>query len=340
MHADAEPCEILILKSGEVDRLRDLLTGHPSRPYRFLNGLPAEAVTGWWLEDFRSAAADSGGAVFAVEEGGRLVAAAACAPLPWESALLGRRMAAIRQLVLPGGRPGPAALADRLLRRVEAFVLESGAEFLLGKPYTSDNAAVHALERRGFLLMDTLLECVFDLTRTPLDRVAPARAPEGFVLRPAGPNDVPALRELARRSFADHFGRFHADDRIAPEQAVKIYEEWIASCVRGWADWVLVADAGGRLAGYSAWKKPSEAEAAHELPVGHYSIGAVDPEFFGRGVFGALTFAGMRLFPGLADWIEGPTHLHNIPVQRGYLRLGWRLVDARHSFHKWFTEEA
>jgi hypothetical protein len=36
-----------------------------------------------------------------------------------------------------------------------------------------------------------------------------------------------------------------------------------------------------------------------------------------------------------ADWIEGPTHIGNHAVQRGYLRLGWRIAGAQHSFHKW-----
>jgi hypothetical protein len=319
--------------------LAEMLSGHPSRPYRFLPGLPGDGVTGWWLDDFRSAAADPAGAVFAALDGGRPVAAAALAPLPWESDLLGRRMAVIRQLVLPPGRPHPTALADALLRQVEEFTAGQGAEFLLCKPYTSDIAAIHALERRGFWLMDTLLECVVDVRNSPA-LAAPEPLPPGLRLRLATAADAEPLREVARRSFREHFGRFHADDRIPAGMSLRVYEEWIVSCVRGWADWVVMAECDGRPAGYSAWKRPSAAEKTHGLPIGHYSIGAVDPDFFGRGVFSAITREGMRLFPGVADWVEGPTHLSNVPVQRGYLRLGWKLADARHSFHKWLGEEA
>lgn len=330
--------DIVRLTLQEIDGLAETLSGHPARPYRFLPDMPEAGVTGWWRDDFQSAVDDPDGAVFAVMDGGRFTAAAALAPLPWDSDLMGRRMACVRQLVLPQGRPHPAALADDLLRQVEEFAVARGFEFLLCKPYTSDVAAIHALERRGFRLMDTLLECVVDVRNSPAlaDSSPP---PLGLRLRLATADDAEPLRAVARRSFREHFGRFHADERIPGGLSLRVYEEWIVSCVRGWADWVVMAECDGRPAGYSAWKRPSAAEKAHGLPVGHYSIGAVDPDFFGRGVFSAITRDGMRLFPGVADWIEGPTHLSNVPVQRGYLRLGWKLADARHSFHKWLGEE-
>ena len=120
--------------------------------------------------------------------------------------------------------------------------------------------------------------------------------------------------------------------------ATRIYEEWIVSCAKGWADSVYVVTNGKRVAGYSAWKKPSAVDVSHGFRLGHYSIGAVHPDFFGRGLFKALTHAGMEGLCEFADWIEGPTHIENHPVQRGYLRLGWQIGGAQHSFHKWLTD--
>jgi hypothetical protein len=83
---------------------------------------------------------------------------------------------------------------------------------------------------------------------------------------------------------------------------------------------------------------PEEAfalDAQHGIRLGHYSIGAVHPDFFERGLFTALTHAGMEQVCSSADWIEAPTHIANYPVQRGFLRLGWRIAGAQHSFHKW-----
>lgn len=328
--------EIYRLASGEVERLRELLTGNPSFPYRFLPLLANKAVIEYWLEDFREVVADPQGAVFVAEEDGLLVGAAGYNFLPWDSRILGRRMASLKHLLVPPKQPD---VADLLTQQITAHATEHGLEFLSCRPYTSDIAAIHALERQGFLLMDTLVECVYDMKGTPLEQIPPPKNQDGIQIYIAEPEDAEQLLQVSRLAFAKHFGRFHSDDRISHELAVRIYEEWIVSCVRGWADWVLVADVGGQMAGFSAWKKPSTIESQHGLFVGHYSIGAVHPQFFGRGIFSALTYEGMHLFPGLADWIEGPTHINNIEVQRGYLRLGWRLVDARHTFHKWLGKD-
>jgi hypothetical protein len=48
----------------------------------------------------------------------------------------------------------------------------------------------------------------------------------------------------------------------------------------------------------------------------------------------------MKLLSGMVTCIEGPTHINNYPVQRGYDKLNWKIADARHSFHKWLTPEA
>ncbi|MBX7184854.1 MAG: hypothetical protein K1Y01_06880, partial [Vicinamibacteria bacterium] len=146
------------------------------------------------------------------------------------------------------------------------------------------------------------------------------------------------LVETARRAFADHFGRFHSDPKLGPQASVKIYERWIESCLDGWTDWVVLAEVAGTIAGYTAWKRPTPREASHGIGLGHYSIGAVHPDYFGRGLFSALTLKGSSLLEGLVQRIEGPTHVNNYGVQRGYLRLGWRIEDAHHSFHKWLKD--
>jgi hypothetical protein len=119
---------------------------------------------------------------------------------------------------------------------------------------------------------------------------------------------------------------------------IQMYEEWIKSSIDGYADWIIVAEYESRIAGYSVWKKPSPLEQEHGVRVGHYSIGAVHPDYFGKGVFSSVTFTGMGLFEGIADCIDGPTHINNYPVQQGYSKLSWKIRDAQHSFHKWLVK--
>jgi ribosomal protein S18 acetylase RimI-like enzyme len=232
-------------------------------------------------------------------------------------------------------RPGDASsVATSLVAEVVRRVGDRDGDFVLCKAIPSDTAIIHALESNGFLLMDTLLNFVFDC-RARGSNCHRQQIPESFELRLATTSDTEPLAEVAHSSFTGHFGRFHADPRIGRDAAARIYEEWIRSCVNGWADWIVVAIHDGRIAGYSAWKKPSALDAQHGIRLGHYSIGAVHPDFFGRGLFTALTRAGMEQVCSSADWIEAPTHVDNQAVQRGFLRLDWRIAGTQHSFHKW-----
>jgi ribosomal protein S18 acetylase RimI-like enzyme len=183
--------------------------------------------------------------------------------------------------------------------------------------------------------MDSLLDYVYDSRKYPLSGIPrPATAPD-VLIRAATDADEDPLVELARLSFQEHFGRFHTDPHIPRAQATELYAEWIRSCCHGYADWVRVAEVNGALAGVAAWKKPAALALAHGLRVGHLSIVGIHPHYAGRGLFSALTYEGTFLLEGVADYISGPTHINNYPVQRGYDKLRWRIFDAQHAFHKW-----
>ena len=259
---------------------------------------------------------------------------AVCIPLPWESALLGKSMWAIKQIGADSAADDRNSIATGLVAEIDRQASAQEADFLLCKTPASDPVIIHALESNGFLLMDTLLDCVYDCRKAIIQKKK-YRCLQQFGLRLATSADADSLAETARASFSEHFGRFHADPRIGRTSATRIYEEWIRSCVNGWADWVFIATHGEQIAGYTAWKKVSALDTKHGLRLGHYSIGCVHPSFFGRGIFTALTRAGMAELCSSADWIEGPTHIENLAVQRGYLRLGWQFTGSQHSFHKW-----
>jgi len=312
--------EIIVL--DDLEQARPLLDRHPHKPYRWL--ARDMELTAYWFDSLAGSRS-----VFAAVQGGEIVGLAVVDDLPWDSRLFQKRMGTIKNLI------GSAMVLDDLLARAEQWARAAGLEFLICKTYTDDMPLIHALERQGFRLVDTLLDFVYDSRRPPLSQVEKPLTPPGVTIRLAEPSDQAALIEMAGRSFAGHFGRYHSDPRIPREQATQVYEEWLRSSCAGYADWIVVAEIEGQRAGFSTWKKPSTAEQALALKVGHYSIVGVDPAFAGRGLLGLLTYRGMELLDGLADVIEGPTHINNYPMQRGYTRLGWRIADARHAFHKW-----
>jgi GNAT superfamily N-acetyltransferase len=326
-----------LVEADGIGIVRPLLSESSFSPLRHLKEIPEERLCDFWQGELDAASQAAGGFAFSAEADGRLAGFCTMGDLPWESAILGRKIASVRHLVAaPEERNAEVldALLDAALRRARA----QGCDFILCKTYTDELGAVHALQRQGFLLVDTVLDFEVDLRRFPPSAQKAPPLPPDALLRVAEESDRHGLVETARRAFAGHFGRFHSDPRLGPEAGLKIYERWIESCLDGWADWVVLAEVGGRIAGYSAWKRPSAREASHGIGLGHYSIGAVHPDYSGRGLFSALTLKGSSLLEGLADRIEGPTHVNNYGVQRGYLKLGWRVENAHHSFHKWLKD--
>jgi GNAT superfamily N-acetyltransferase len=278
------------------------------------------------------------GEVFSAAGEGEIEGIAVFTALPWETRIFGREMGILKYIVVDVDSPHKREIVEQLLGQIIDWAGARGMEFLLCKPFTDDILTIHALEKHGFLLMDTLLDYVYDFRISPLRDVPSPPLTEGAKIRSVQEGDLEGLLTIAQASFRDHFGRFHVDERICKRKAIQVYEEWIESSFKGYADWILVAEIDGRPAGYSVWKKPSPLEQSMGIPVGHYSIGATHPSYSGRGLFGALTFAGMKLFEGLTDYIEGPTHINNYQIQRAYAKLRWIICDARHSFHKWLTE--
>ena len=295
----------------------------------------AHTRTEYWLEEIRADLQSPGAVLLLARARGRIAGLALLADLAWETRVLGREMWGLKHLAAGGEPPARAAVLDKLVheavRRAEG---EDDADCIVHRCQADDAPAIHALERRGFLLMDTLVDYVVSLEKPDSSLTVPL-PPAGTTLRPAVPEDLDGLLEVARGAFAEHPGRFHSDERIARADAVHVYEEWIRSCLEGWADRVFVADCRGTIAGYSAWKKPSELERRNGIELGHYSIGAVAPEHAASGLFRALTAEGMHFLAGHARRVEGPTHASNVPVQRAYAALGWRAAGARHGFHRW-----
>ena len=319
----------------QIDAIYPLLRSSRVKPYRALLRQHGDHLDRFWFECIRQVLQSEQGRIFAVHGPEEPTAFAVYADLPWESRVYGQRMGALKYIAANPLLPDPRPTLSALVTHVCNWAVSAGIHFLLCKTYTDDVPLIHTLQEQGFLLVDTVVDFAYDAKRHPLRDIPAPALPSQATIRPASPDDREALTALAGAAFAGHFGRFHADERTSDEQATRIYQEWISSSLDGYADWILVAEIEDRIVGYSVWRKPSELEQMLPSVVGHYSIASTHPQFAGRGLFQGLTHAGMALFDGIADCIEGPTHINNFPVQRSYAKLNWRAVHARYSFHRW-----
>jgi len=331
--------QVLILPFEQLDQIGPLLKVSPQKPNRFLLNDRfshrdfQKSLGSFWLREISDLSQNKQGKIFVAAKRDEIVGMIVYADLPWDTKVTGHKMGSLKYVIVEPG--SPQEIIDQLLAQVIEWATSCDIEFLLCKTYSDDMSTIQALERKGFLLMDTLLDYVYHLHKDPIHNIPRPPLYQGCTVRLASTNNVEELVSMARESFKNHIGRFHSDERIIQSQATRVYEEWMRASCQGYADWILVAEIDGRIAGCSIWKRPSTQEQEQGIGLGHYSIGVVHPDYQGCGLFSTLTYAGMELFDGIADYIEGPTHINNYPVQRGYAKLHWRICDARHSFHKW-----
>jgi len=214
-----------------------------------------------------------------------------------------------------------------VLFRVLDYCRAHDVVLLVARCLSSDTEAAQAMEREGFLLMDTLIHYTRDLTRQPL----PPDTWHGEV-RSVRPGEEHEVRRIAAKCFEGYLGHYHADERLDRTKCDEVYSSWAyRSCIsREVADDVLVAFLDGRMAGFLTLKMGTADE-------GQGPLFAVDPRARGSGASTTLMIRGMKWCrsKGAARMVI-PTQITNIASQRVWSRLGFEPAYAEYTFHKWF----
>ncbi|MCI0499564.1 MAG: GNAT family N-acetyltransferase [Planctomycetales bacterium] len=320
------------LLTGPGAEIVPLLKCWACDPFGYMKEQGRCDLPGYYLEDIRTLR-DRGGFLIAAAEKGNVCGFAVLSKLPWDSEYFDKQMGAVNYLVVDPKKENKDETADQLLQYAENLSRRNGLEFLLSKTSTHDYTAIHSLERNGFFMMDTILSIYYDFRRFP-ETGEHIKCPR-FEVRLADSADCDALVAVSRSAFAEHIGRYHNDKNIPREKATGVYEQWLRSSCSGWADWIVVAEKENQIAGYSVWKKPSDNQKRHGIDLVDYSIVAIDPRFQKQGLFGLLTLEGMKLIREKYRYSEGRTVVDNYGVQRGFIKLGWKICGGRHAFHKW-----
>ena len=220
------------------------------------------------------------------------------------------------------------ALTAEGLSSVLDFCRSERVELLIGRCLVENTATVHALEAAGFLLMDTLVYYQRDLARSPVTDAGDDR----IRLLHAGEED--RVEAIARESFRDYGGHYHADPRLDRRACTEVYASWAraSSEHRGTPDFVLVADDGHGLVAFSTFRLNAPGE-------GELLLGAVLTSARGSGLYRALTQAGMcRLQSSGATRFVTSTYLGNWAAQTSWTAAGLNPFAAYHTFHRWFDE--
>lgn len=228
---------------------------------------------------------------------------------PWDSEFFGHRIAQVT---------GHEPTAVELTAVVEQ-ARSDGIECLYFLADADHHESVRAAEANGFGLTDV---------RLTLETTAGAqRGPYPEHVRPARPDDLPALVALARVSHRNT--RFYADPRFDSARSDELYAVWIERSVRGEiADAVHVVDLDDAARGYLTL---SAGEAGATI-----GLVAVDAAYRSRGLGDALLRSARQWTAerGL-DRVSVVTQGRSAASIRFYERAGFTTTQVQFWYHRW-----
>lgn len=204
---------------------------------------------------------------------------------------------------------------------------EQDAELLIARCQATELDAVHALEKLGGLLMDTLVTYTRDLVERPLTRdTGETQIRE---LRSGEEVDVGAVAADAFRGYRSHY---HADRRLDRAACDEIYVDWAIRCCRDRdaADSVLVAELDRVMAGFAALRLNEAGEGVGVL----YGVA---PRARRKGIYRSLMVRSMEWCVSKgAERMIIPTQITNAIAQKVWAGLGFVFGQAEYTFHVWF----
>lgn len=201
-------------------------------------------------------------------------------------------------------------------------------DLLIARCATTDTSVAQAMEKEGFLLMDTLVYYKADLIKRPL----PARSTT-IRVRALRPGDESQVEGVAAAAFKGYFGHYHADPRLDRCKCDEAYQSWALRSCRGAADEVLVAEQNDEVLGFATLRLNSPEE-------GEGVLVAVAPKAQGRGIGPALMVDCMHWCKGRgAQRMIISTQVRNISTQKVWCRVGFEPSYSYYTFHKWFSKD-
>jgi len=239
---------------------------------------------------------------------------ALCEYLDWDSNFFGRRIA----------RAQVNRLDAELVQSIMAWCQSRQIDCLYFLCDADDSGTIRLAEDNGLRCVDVRVTFEWQLGKSSLK--SSGAGPN--VIRSCVPEDVPALRAIAQVSHRDT--RFYNDPHFSAALCDSLYETWIAKSCNGYADAVLVAEVGGRPAGYVSCH-------LRDQNSGQIGLVGVSANAQGQGLGPKLVAESLRWFAehGAAR-VTVVTQGRNIRAQCLYRRCGFLTHSVQLWYHWWF----
>jgi len=248
--------------------------------------------------------------------------------LAWDTEILGFGAGKVGPVVYDGESDEIGAIMGALIDRVLSKLARLRVKHISTRIYSNQLVAAHAMEERGFQLIDSILTFAYDFRKQGL-----AEFPHPFEIIPAGPEHHEGIMEVARRSFI--YDRFHSDPHISRESADRLHRQWLRNLLEGQDADLLAAVDEGKVIGFTTGKLLKPESKALGLRLGLWILMAAVKEERRRGLGKALTYEMLRHYADQCDLFEGGTQSTNIPSARAFLGAGYKYVSSSFSLRKW-----
>ncbi len=205
---------------------------------------------------------------------------------------------------------------------------QNHVQLLIARCPSSNLKTAQELERRGFLLMDTLVYYEHNLHLTNI--IVPN---EKITIRGILPGEAEDVRALAAESFKGYCGHYHADPKLDVHQCDDVYTSWAYnSCIsKDFATEVFVAVLDDKIVGFATLRinDPKESEVV---------LNGVLPKTQRMGIYRMLI--ENSLIWSIRHCMKRmiiSTQITNIAVQKVWVRVGFQPTSSFYIFHKWFN---
>lgn len=245
-----------------------------------------------------------------------------CQFLQWDTDFFGHRIARVN-----GSR-----LDASFLEAIHQWSRENAIECLYFQADSDDPPTIRLAEAHHFRLVEVRL--TFERWLKDWDPGTRPKAGEGITTRPARPEDLSILQDIAQNSYVD--SRFYFDEHFTEAQWQAYYATWIQKSFSGGADLAIVAELEGKVVGYITGliskERPGE---------GQYELTGVYPEARRSGVGQELFCSGLDGFVQAGvQYVWLMTQGRNVPTQRMIQRNGFITRACHLYYHKWFEDKA
>jgi GNAT superfamily N-acetyltransferase len=213
------------------------------------------------------------------------------------------------------------------LSQAMEFCQNHDVRLLIARCQADQLDVVHEMERMGFILTDTLVYYVRNLTKSPLPKIDPS-----IVIRAIAIGENDQVQEIAEEAFSNYISHYHADERLDRKHCDDTYKDWARKACNNRDDTheVLVALRDDKILAFATLRMNDHQQ-------GEGVLFGVRPAAQGLGFYKELMTAGMHWCADFqAQEMIVSTQIINVAVQKVWGRLGFEPRNYIYTFHKWY----